>query len=132
MDIQKLKDRVHAVLLARAKENVNTGCWEWQGATQARSGFGVMRLMGRQFTVHRVAWWVYRPGLKLIDRKVRVKHRCKNHACCNPDHLRLKIKRTRPETVQPTLFNWMDLAVKPEPAIAPLALYKDKPELSQV
>lgn len=93
MTDQDLKDHIHTMLLRRTIQDIYTGCWEWQGATQPRTGCGVARVRGRQFTAHRLAYWVYVRGFELAGR-ARVQHLCGNPRCVNPDHLR-KVTRRR-------------------------------------
>lgn len=57
-------------------------CWPWLGALSA--GYGSLRVYGRHFHAHRLAYVIFNgpipPGL-VID------HVCRNPACVNPTHL---------------------------------------------
>jgi hypothetical protein len=63
--------------------DLDTGCWVWQRARTA-AGYGQVHLNGKMAYAHRVFYEAYvadiAPGL-VLD------HRCRNRACCNPDHL---------------------------------------------
>lgn len=61
-----------------------SGCWEWQGARNAR-GYGCYYpAMGVKFLAHRYA---YQQAFGAIPEDLEVCHRCDNPPCCNPDHL---------------------------------------------
>jgi hypothetical protein len=63
-----------------------SGCWEWQGAT---NGFGYGRIGvggragGMEYT-HRVAW---ESLVGPIPEGFTIDHLCRNRLCLNPDHL---------------------------------------------
>lgn len=64
-------------------------CWEWTGAK--KKGYGLFNLpmvdgvRGGQIGAHRMAWKL------LVDPDLPdwldLDHLCRNHACCDPDHL---------------------------------------------
>lgn len=61
-------------------------CWEWQGATNGKTGYGKIALRGGRFYTHRVAFVIGHgdPG------ELEVCHNCPggdNPRCCNPAHL---------------------------------------------
>jgi hypothetical protein len=59
------------------------GCWPFMGARNNK-GYGQMRVNGKMFPAHRVAFIVAsgcHPG------PLFVLHRCDNPPCCNPAHL---------------------------------------------
>lgn len=66
----------------RIYEEPNTGCWLWSGASDR--GYGRLRVNGRVYKAHRVAWMVCRGE---IPSGTHVCHHCDNPPCCNPDHL---------------------------------------------
>lgn len=75
--MEKLPDRVRNKIVV-----TDTGCWEWQGARD-RGGYGRVSVERKTMFVHR---FVYRelvgdPGPLSLD------HLCRNHPCCNPEHL---------------------------------------------
>ncbi len=62
-------------------------CWEWQGASRDRRGYGGFYLSaGKMERAHRVA---YRLGVGEIPTALVVRHKCDNPTCCNPGHLEL-------------------------------------------
>ena len=64
-------------------------CWEWQGSKNAR-GYGVMKFEGKNGYVHRRVWELL---VGTIPDDLEPDHLCKNHSCCNPDHLELVTHR---------------------------------------
>lgn len=67
------------------KKTIKTesGCWEWQGATNGR-GYGQVRINYKLKQTHRLSWELYHMP---IPSGMFVLHRCDNRLCCNPDHL---------------------------------------------
>lgn len=59
-------------------------CWEWTGAKT--KGYGSIRISNpnRHYLVHR---WVWENLVGPIPDGLELDHRCRNRACCNPDHL---------------------------------------------
>lgn len=59
------------------------GCWLWLGSKN-RKGYGRAQVNGEHTGAHRA---VYESIYGLLPADVHIDHRCRNHACVNPDHL---------------------------------------------
>ena len=60
-------------------------CWEWTKAN--RDGYGAVGRGGRGTgteQAHRAVWLLL---VGPIEPGLQIDHLCRNHACCNPDHL---------------------------------------------
>lgn len=66
--------------------NLETGCWDWQGAKHAR-GYGQFRFRDSNWLAHRVAFVLYHQ--QEIPPGMVVMHRCDNPGCVGPNHLML-------------------------------------------
>lgn len=67
-----------------AKVQKTDGCWLWMGKRTA-AGYGKnVRMGGRQFFAHRLAWVLTHGS---IPDGMWVLHRCDNPPCVRPDHL---------------------------------------------
>lgn len=67
-----------------AKIRKTDTCWIWTGATTV--GYGVFRRGGENIPAHRMAF-IWENGR--ITEGEEVDHKCFNHSCVRPDHLRL-------------------------------------------
>jgi hypothetical protein len=79
----------------RLARSVEVGdCWEWTGAKI--NGYGSIGLSNptRHRLVHR---WVWETLVGPIRQGLELDHRCRNHACCNPDHLEPVTKKINQE-----------------------------------
>ncbi len=70
-------------LFASKLRLLSSGCIVWTGALQP-SGYGQVRLFGKSFRVHRVAYALEHGQ---IPPDMVLDHRCHNRACVNPEHL---------------------------------------------
>lgn len=64
-------------------KQVESGCWEWQGAMD-KLGYGFIRMPDRVHLVHRVVW---RALVAPLTLGLTLDHLCRNASCCNPRHL---------------------------------------------
>lgn len=76
-------------IIDRARErvtvNLDTGCWEWTGATN-HDGYGVIapqRQRKKQVKVHRVFYTAYNGP---IPDGLELDHLCRNPRCVSPAH----------------------------------------------
>lgn len=66
-----------------------SGCHNFTGAIGS-GGYGVIRFRDKIMYVHRYIW---ERDVGPIPEGMVVDHKCRNRACCNPDHLRVVTKR---------------------------------------
>lgn len=64
----------------------DNGCHVWTGAVSS-NGRGMVGVMNRTYSVHRVAWMMQ--SGQPIAAGMTVDHLCYNGLCVNPDHLQL-------------------------------------------
>jgi predicted XRE-type DNA-binding protein len=82
-------------LTAKCRVDALTGCWEWTGARDQRTGVGRISVDNRSAKVPRVALLAWK-GLELTPDEF-VLHTCDNPACFNPDHLIVGDRQARDE-----------------------------------
>ena len=85
----KLIPKLHLTQVNRFWRNVDSSggpnaCWPWTGYVQQWTGYGVIGLKGKEFRVHRVAYFLEHGR---IDDTLMVLHKCDVRACANPAHL---------------------------------------------
>lgn len=64
-----------------------TGCWEWVGGWNTGNGYGKISWLGRDRVVHRVVYGLLVCHDTSVNYDVHLDHKCRNRACCNPNHL---------------------------------------------
>src|SRR5688572_15440242 len=72
-------------LLASRKISLS-GCWEWEGAINARTGYGEYYMGRKSWYVHRLSFFLSN-GWYPVGNYAGVFHKCDNPPCFNPDHL---------------------------------------------
>ena len=95
-------------LMQRIKEDDTTGCWTWQGATNAQ-GYGLVVWATKCYKPHRLfyEWFTGAP----VAAGLEVDHLCRNRACCNPSHLQAvshaeNLRRRFARDAAPLPFAW--------------------------
>jgi hypothetical protein len=68
-----------------AKQDGPDGCWLWTGA-RSTNGQGAIQITHKLYATHRLAYELW---VGPIPQDHRVRHRCGNLACVNPQHLYL-------------------------------------------
>lgn len=68
--------------------NKTEGCWLWTGGKM--SGYGTMKVSGKQRSAHRISWEIHNGA---IPNGLWVLHKCDVHACVRPEHLFLGTPR---------------------------------------
>jgi hypothetical protein len=71
--------------------------WWWLRPPRV-NGYGAITVDGKRTGVHRFAWMMYHGP---IPEGMQIDHRCKVHACVNPDHLRLATNKQNCENSAP-------------------------------
>jgi hypothetical protein len=74
---------------ARFWENTDrtSGCWIWQGAFCASTGYGDITIDHKSCPVHRIAYEIYYNAE--IPKGKMVLHSCDHKTCINPEHLHI-------------------------------------------
>lgn len=72
-----------AYRLERKTRTDPNGCRVWLGL-RTRDGYGRTTIGGRDTVVHRA---VYEAHVGPVPERMVLDHKCRNRACCNPEHL---------------------------------------------
>jgi hypothetical protein len=59
-------------------------CWVWK-ASKSKSGYGKLKVGGRNLIASRVAWEIVNNSS--LGSDVFARHKCDNPSCCNPTHI---------------------------------------------
>lgn len=78
-------------LLLEKKSVVQNDCINWTGGVAGMTGYGKVKINGKQVSVHRVA---YEHAKGPIPKGMVVDHLCRNRLCINADHLEAVTART--------------------------------------
>lgn len=60
-------------------------CWEWQGFTSKKSGYGRMSINGKIYSIHRLSYEFINKVILLPEDNIC--HKCDNRRCGRPSHL---------------------------------------------
>lgn len=93
----------HEKFLSKIKVIQETECWEWQACIE-KGGYGRYHVGKRKYLTHRLSYYIFN-GFENEDNVID--HKCRNRACCNPEHLREvsgKVNATR-NSLGPTAIN---------------------------
>jgi hypothetical protein len=69
----------------------DTGCWEWQAATFADSGYALIGVHGKPRHAHRVAYELF---VGPIPDGLVIDHLCVNARCVSPNLALVRVCRT--------------------------------------
>lgn len=67
-----------------SKVEKTDGCWRWQGTIDPSTGYGRIRILGRDVYAHRLA---YEQVIGPIPEGLVIDHLCRVRSCVNPEHL---------------------------------------------
>jgi hypothetical protein len=96
------------------------GCWLWKGCRN-NHGYGFVHFDGVSQAAHRVAYTLTHGA---IADGLELDHRCRNRACCNPEHLEAithaenmeRVRLSQPPTLQAYLHDSPPV-IDPDPSI---------------
>lgn len=62
----------------------DNGCWHWAGRWNSGNGYSKVSYQGQAWMVHRL---LYTLLVGPIPEGLILDHKCRDRACCNPNHL---------------------------------------------
>lgn len=83
IELSSLDKSKDLLFWAKVKENLTTGCWEWQ-AHKSKFGYGRVRRNRFDYVAHRYLYELY---IGPIPQDKILLHDCDNPACVNLNHL---------------------------------------------
>lgn len=64
--------------------DIATGCWIWRGSFLQKSGYGRIKVKGRDYVAHR---FIYERYVEPVPKELQLDHLCRVRLCVNPQHL---------------------------------------------
>lgn len=81
----ELRARLRKNIVEKQGPDTVTGlCWRHTGTWQDGKGYKKVKWKGRSLYVHRVMFTIHNGP---IPEGLILDHKCRDHTCCNPDHL---------------------------------------------
>jgi len=82
-----LSPKEHKRLFKKIKIDEKTGCWNWTGGKD-QLGYGQGYYNHRRERIHRIIYAFFKGPIPR-GKIFQIDHLCRNHQCCNPEHLEL-------------------------------------------
>ena len=67
-----------------SKVKITNDCWEWIGGKNS-GGYGSFQFLGKHESAYKVSYLLFKGD---VLKNLELDHKCRNHACVNPHHLR--------------------------------------------
>ncbi len=78
--------RIEPIPAFLSKFKAGEGCWHWTGAILGWTGYGVIKVHGKNTNAHRFSYELFNGP---IPEKKMILHNCHQRNCVNPTHLRI-------------------------------------------